>query len=235
MRPRRTTTSDSSPLAPSDLSTNNHSSALFLEPSAHSKVCLVTFNQRGPAHAYVERHSCNCGRRFLHLDFWCRAGTSPRSTCQAASGSAGVPERCVTNTRRNDWKRPLSDQLSQSKGIICPPTGIDPGIAAPPVGGGRTPVIPRPPAHPAVMHQSCPNKNAHPLERRYEAAWRRDYRVIGRGSARLSREARPRCFSGELHACHHCARAFVSRHFWARLTGNHSSGLTAHEARDDND
>jgi hypothetical protein len=38
----------------------------------------------------------------------------------------------------------LSDQLSQSKGVICPPAGIDPGIAAPPVGGGRTPVIPPP-------------------------------------------------------------------------------------------
>src|ERR1700729_326015 len=38
----------------------------------------------------------------------------------------------------------LSDQLSQSKGIICPPAGVDPGIAAPPVGGGRTPVIPPP-------------------------------------------------------------------------------------------
>jgi hypothetical protein len=39
---------------------------------------------------------------------------------------------------------PLSDQLSQSKGVICPPAGIDPGIAAPAVGGGRTPVIPFP-------------------------------------------------------------------------------------------
>jgi hypothetical protein len=38
----------------------------------------------------------------------------------------------------------LSNQLSQSKGIICPPAGVDPGIAAPPVGGGRTPVIPPP-------------------------------------------------------------------------------------------
>jgi hypothetical protein len=38
----------------------------------------------------------------------------------------------------------LSDQLAQSKGVICPPAGIDPGIAAPPVGGGRTPVIPPP-------------------------------------------------------------------------------------------
>jgi hypothetical protein len=36
----------------------------------------------------------------------------------------------------------LSDRLAASKGVICPPAGIDPGIAAPPVGGGRTPVIP---------------------------------------------------------------------------------------------
>jgi hypothetical protein len=38
----------------------------------------------------------------------------------------------------------LGDQLSRSKGIICPPAGVDPGIAAPPVGGGTTPVIPPP-------------------------------------------------------------------------------------------
>ena len=38
----------------------------------------------------------------------------------------------------------LSDQLSQSKGVICPPAGVDPGITVPPVGGGRTPVIPPP-------------------------------------------------------------------------------------------
>jgi hypothetical protein len=30
----------------------------------------------------------------------------------------------------------LSDQLSQSKGVICPPAGIDPGISVPPSGGG---------------------------------------------------------------------------------------------------
>jgi hypothetical protein len=39
---------------------------------------------------------------------------------------------------------PLSDQLARSKGIIYPPAGVDPGIAAPPVSGGRTPVIPPP-------------------------------------------------------------------------------------------
>jgi hypothetical protein len=40
--------------------------------------------------------------------------------------------------------RTLSDQLSQSKGVICPPAGIDPDITVPPIGGGRTPVIPPP-------------------------------------------------------------------------------------------
>jgi hypothetical protein len=43
----------------------------------------------------------------------------------------------------------LSDRLSRSKGIICPPAGVDPGIAAPAVGGGVTPVIP-PPGNRAV-------------------------------------------------------------------------------------
>jgi hypothetical protein len=38
----------------------------------------------------------------------------------------------------------LGDRLAQSKGVICPPAGVDPGIAAPPAGGGRTPVIPPP-------------------------------------------------------------------------------------------
>jgi hypothetical protein len=38
----------------------------------------------------------------------------------------------------------LGDRLARSKGIICPPAGVDPGIAAPPVGGGATPVIPPP-------------------------------------------------------------------------------------------
>ena len=38
----------------------------------------------------------------------------------------------------------LSQELSRSKGVICPPAGVDPGLAVPPVGGGRTPVIPPP-------------------------------------------------------------------------------------------
>jgi hypothetical protein len=38
----------------------------------------------------------------------------------------------------------LGDRLARSKGIICPPAGVDQGIAAPPVGGGTTRVIPPP-------------------------------------------------------------------------------------------
>jgi len=38
----------------------------------------------------------------------------------------------------------LSQDLSRNKGVICPPAGVDPGLAVPPVGGGRTPVIPPP-------------------------------------------------------------------------------------------
>jgi hypothetical protein len=38
----------------------------------------------------------------------------------------------------------LSEELARSKGVICPPGGIDPGISIPPVGGGVMPVIPPP-------------------------------------------------------------------------------------------
>jgi hypothetical protein len=40
--------------------------------------------------------------------------------------------------------KPLSDRLAESKGVICPPTGVDPQMAAPPPAEGNTPVI-RPP------------------------------------------------------------------------------------------
>ena len=43
--------------------------------------------------------------------------------------------------------RPLSDQLADSKGVICPPAGIDPGMRVPPPEGGAIRVVP-PPAGP---------------------------------------------------------------------------------------
>jgi hypothetical protein len=40
--------------------------------------------------------------------------------------------------------RTLSEKLARSEGVLCPPAGVDPEIAQPPPGGGRTPVIPPP-------------------------------------------------------------------------------------------
>ncbi len=63
----------------------------------------------------------------------------PNVNCQARSGGLAVPKPGETTGSAN-----LSDELSRSKGVICPPAGVDPGISAPPVGGGVTPVIPPP-------------------------------------------------------------------------------------------
>ena len=38
----------------------------------------------------------------------------------------------------------LSDKLAQSKGVICPPAGVDPQMQVAPPGGGRVKVIPPP-------------------------------------------------------------------------------------------
>jgi hypothetical protein len=40
--------------------------------------------------------------------------------------------------------RDLSDRLSDSKGVICPPAGVDPGMTVPPPDGGAIRVIPAP-------------------------------------------------------------------------------------------
>ena len=63
--------------------------------------------------------------------------TPPAATPQCERGLAGTPGETTGSIT-------LSEQLARSKGVICPPAGIDPGIAAPPVGGGVTPVIPPP-------------------------------------------------------------------------------------------
>jgi hypothetical protein len=64
---------------------------------------------------------------------------SPNADCQREAG--GLPPAAPGETTGSPN---LSDQLSRSKGVICPPAGIDPGISAPPLGGGKTPVIPPP-------------------------------------------------------------------------------------------
>jgi hypothetical protein len=64
---------------------------------------------------------------------------SSNADCQNRTGGSATRAPDETTGSAN-----LSDQLSRSKGVICPPAGIDPGISAPPVGVGRTPVIPPP-------------------------------------------------------------------------------------------
>jgi hypothetical protein len=63
--------------------------------------------------------------------------SSPNAECQTGGSPPSSPGE-VTGSAN------LSDQLSRSKGVICPPAGIDPGLTVPPVGGGITPVIPPP-------------------------------------------------------------------------------------------
>ena len=45
---------------------------------------------------------------------------------------------------RRDSDKPLSDQLAQSKGVICPPAGVDPQMQQRPPEGGALKVIPPP-------------------------------------------------------------------------------------------
>jgi hypothetical protein len=45
---------------------------------------------------------------------------------------------------RGKPSEPLSDQLAESKGIICPPAGIDPDMQVNPPAGGQLKVIPPP-------------------------------------------------------------------------------------------
>jgi hypothetical protein len=62
---------------------------------------------------------------------------SPDQDCQSGAAALSAPGETTGSAN-------LSDQLSRSKGVICPPAGVDPGISAPAVGGGTMQVIPPP-------------------------------------------------------------------------------------------
>ena len=55
----------------------------------------------------------------------------------------GTSDPAKNNPRTTGSGQNLSDTLARSDGVLCPPS-VDPGIHAPPPGGGRTPVIPPP-------------------------------------------------------------------------------------------
>lgn len=79
------------------------------------------------------------------------------ATCIAATAQTTVPQgaehpgsACPPGTGRDaptvgkDSQRTLSDQLAQSKGVICPPAGVDPEMRQAPPEGGTMKVIPPP-------------------------------------------------------------------------------------------
>jgi hypothetical protein len=65
------------------------------------------------------------------------ATPEPRAECPPGTG-ADPP------SVGRDSNRTLSDQLAESKGIICPPAGVDPGMQKKPPEGGAMKVIPPP-------------------------------------------------------------------------------------------
>jgi hypothetical protein len=61
----------------------------------------------------------------------------PGSACPPGAGRDAP-------TVGKETDKSLSDQLAQSKGVICPPAGVDPGMRQPPPEGGTMKVIPPP-------------------------------------------------------------------------------------------
>jgi hypothetical protein len=71
----------------------------------------------------------------------CAAQNAPPQTPEMRDQKACAPQQRegTVGSSQN-----LSDKLARSEGVICPPRDVDPDIATPPPGGGRTPIIPPP-------------------------------------------------------------------------------------------
>jgi len=79
--------------------------------------------------------------------FACLASATAQTTLPKDAehpGSACPPGAQNGPTVGRDSKQPLSDQLAQSKGVICPPAGVDPQMRQPPPEGGAMKVVPPP-------------------------------------------------------------------------------------------
>jgi len=76
---------------------------------------------------------------------------SPLRLAQAVPPEANLPteqNECLPGSPKPGKSgKDLSDQLAQSKGVICPPDDVDPRVASPPPAGGGMPII-RPPGTP---------------------------------------------------------------------------------------
>lgn len=62
----------------------------------------------------------------------------------AAFAQAQSTDQTCANTGGNAGDKNLSDKLSQSGGVICPPKSGDPDIKKPAPNTGKMPVIPPP-------------------------------------------------------------------------------------------
>ena len=78
------------------------------------------------------------------------ASGSALAQTTAPSGTDHPGAACPPGTGANaptvgkDSGQPLGDQLAASKGIICPPAGVDPQMRQPPPEGGAMKIIPPP-------------------------------------------------------------------------------------------
>jgi hypothetical protein len=77
----------------------------------------------------------------------------PPPSAQAPSNTPSRQQECSTEIDPTDRSKAetqgqrgenLSEKLSRSDGVICPPQTLDREIVTPPPGGGRMPVIPPP-------------------------------------------------------------------------------------------
>jgi hypothetical protein len=72
------------------------------------------------------------------------------SLAQPANPSLGEGAACPPDIKGNPptvgggSSEPLSDKLAQSKGVICPPAGVDREMQVTPPSGGHLKVIPAP-------------------------------------------------------------------------------------------
>ena len=77
----------------------------------------------------------------------CAAGAQPAAPKNndhpGAACAPGTSQNAPTLGQKDNDKS-LSDRLAQSRGVICPPAGVDPGMRQPPPEGGAMKVVPPP-------------------------------------------------------------------------------------------
>src|SRR5580704_3496794 len=69
---------------------------------------------------------------------------SPSAPLLSSPGPKACPPDVANPPLASNPAHPLSEQLSESKGVICPPAGIDPGLTQRPPPTRDNPVIPPP-------------------------------------------------------------------------------------------